>query len=73
MGLVSRLEPTELERAVRLLGEVPDDTVMRLVTLLDGLPDEEVLELVDALSRLSPSSARRATRLMSGVVRTLSR
>jgi DNA-binding transcriptional regulator GbsR (MarR family) len=73
VGLVSRLEPTELERAVRLLGEVPDDTVLRLVTLLDGLPDEEVLELVDALSRLSPSSARRATKLMSGVVRTLSR
>ena len=26
VGLVSRLEPTELERAVRLLGEVPDET-----------------------------------------------
>src|SRR6187397_1557167 len=66
VGLVSRLEPTELERAVRLLGEVPDDTILRLVTLLDGLPDEDVLGLVDALSRLSPTSARRATTLMSG-------
>ncbi len=73
VGLVSRLEPTELERGVRLLGEVPDDTIMRLVTLLDGLPDEDVLGLVDALSRLSPTSARRATTLMSGVVRTLVR
>lgn len=73
VGLVSRLEPTELERAVRLLGEVPDDTVMRLVKLLDGLPDDDVLELVEALSRLSPTSARRATGLMSGVVRTLVR
>jgi len=29
VGLVSRLEPTELERALRLLGEVPDETIMR--------------------------------------------
>jgi DNA-binding transcriptional regulator GbsR (MarR family) len=73
VGLVSRLEPTELERALRLLGEVPDDTIMRLVKLLDGLPDDDVLGLVEALSRLSPTSARRATTLMSGVVRTLVR
>jgi hypothetical protein len=37
------------------------------------LPDEDVLELVDALSRLSPTAARRATKLMSGVVRTVAR
>ena len=73
VGLVSRLEPTELERAVRLLGDVPDDTIMRLVMLLDGLPDEDVLGLVDALSRLSPATARRATGLMSAAVRTLVR
>jgi DNA-binding transcriptional regulator GbsR (MarR family) len=73
VGLVSRLEPTELERALRLLGEVPDDTILRLVRLLDGLPDGDVLGLVEALSRLSPASARRATTLMSGVVRTLAR
>src|SRR3954454_8809024 len=73
VGLVSRLEPTELERAVRLLGEGPDDTVLRLVRLLDGLPDDDVLGLVEALLRLSPTSARRATTLMSGVVRTLVR
>ena len=73
VGLVSRLEPTELERALRLLGEVPDDAILRLVALLDGLPDRDVLDLVEALSRLSPTSARRATTLMSGVVRTLVR
>lgn len=73
VGLMSRLEPRELERAVRLLGEVPDDAVLRLVRLLDGLQDDDVLDLVDALSRLSPTAARRATKLMSGVVRTVSR
>jgi DNA-binding transcriptional regulator GbsR (MarR family) len=73
VGLVPRLEPRELERALRLLGEVDDDTVMRLVRLLAGLPDEDVLDLVSAVSRLSPTAARRATKLMSGVVRTVGR
>jgi DNA-binding transcriptional regulator GbsR (MarR family) len=73
VGLVSRLEPTELARGLRLLGEVPDDTILRLIALLADLPDRDVLELVEALSRLSPKSARRATTLMSGVVRTLVR
>ena len=73
VGLVPRLEPRELERALGLLGRVPDDVVLRLFRLLDGLDDGDVLELVDAVSRLSPGAARRATKLMSGVVRTVSR
>jgi DNA-binding transcriptional regulator GbsR (MarR family) len=73
VGLIPRLQPRELERGMRLLGQVPDETVLRLVHLLGGLPDEDVLELVDALSRLSPTAARRATKLMSGVVRTVAR
>ena len=73
VGLVPRLEPRELERGLRLLGEVDDDTIMRLVRLLDGLPDDDVLDLIGALSRLSPGAARRATKLMSGVIRTVGR
>jgi len=73
VGLVPRLEPRELERGLRLLGEVDDDTVLRLVGLLEGLDDKDVLDLVDALSRLSPGAARRATKLMSGVIRTVGR
>ena len=73
VGLVPRLEPRELERALRLVGEVDDQAIMRLVRLLGGLPDEDVLELVQAVSRLSPTAARRATKLMSGVVRTVGR
>ncbi len=73
VGLVPRLEPRELERALRLLGEVPDDAVLRLVKLLDGLPDDDVLGLVEMLSHLSPTAARRATKLMSGVIRTVGR
>jgi DNA-binding transcriptional regulator GbsR (MarR family) len=73
LGLVPQLEPRELERGLNLLGRIPNDTILRLFDLLGGLPDEDILDLVDALSRLSPTSARRATRLMSGVVRTVAR
>lgn len=73
VGLVPRLEPRELERGLRLLGEIDDEVVLRLVGLLEGLDDKDVLDLVDAMSRLSPKTARRATRLMSGVVRTVVR
>jgi DNA-binding transcriptional regulator GbsR (MarR family) len=73
IGLVPQLEPRELERILLLLDRVPDETVLRLVRLLVALPDEDVLALVTSLSRLSPDAARRATRLMSGVVRTVGR
>jgi DNA-binding transcriptional regulator GbsR (MarR family) len=73
VGLVPRIEPRELERGLRLLGEIEDETVLRLIGLLEGLDDKDVLDLVDALSRLSPSTARKATKLMSGVIRTVVR
>ena len=73
VGLIPQLEPRELERSLQLLGRVPDATILRLFDLLGGLDDDDVLELVEALSRLSPTAARRATKLMSGVVRTVSR
>jgi hypothetical protein len=73
VGLLPQLDPRELERSLNLLGRVPDATILRLFDLLGGLDDDDVLGLVDALSRLSPTAARRATKLMSGVVRTVSR
>ncbi len=73
VGLVPQLDPRQLERALMLLGRIPDSTILRLFDLLGGLPDQDVIDLVEALSRLSPTAARRATKLMSGVVRTVSR
>ncbi len=73
VGLVPQLEPRELERGLQLLGRVPDSTILRLFDLLGGLPDDDVIELVEALSRLSPTAARRATKLMSGVIKTVAR
>jgi len=73
VGLIPQLDPRELERALGLLGRVPDTTVLRLFDLLGALPDDDVIDLLDAVSNLSPKAARRATKLMSGVVRTVSR
>jgi DNA-binding transcriptional regulator GbsR (MarR family) len=73
IGLVPVVEPSELERSLGLLAKVPDDTFLQLVRLLRELPDDDVLSLVNGLSRLSPAAARRATKLMSGVVRTVGR
>ena len=73
VGLVPQIEPRELERSLQLLGQIPDTTILRLFDLLAGLPDQDVIQLVEALSRLSPVAARRATKLMSGVIRTVSR
>ncbi|MGK2850055.1 MAG: GbsR/MarR family transcriptional regulator [Candidatus Limnocylindrales bacterium] len=73
VGLLPQLEPRELQRSLELLGRVPDATILRLFDLLGGLDDGDVMDLVDALSRLSPTAARRATKLMSGVIRTVSR
>jgi DNA-binding transcriptional regulator GbsR (MarR family) len=73
VGLVPKLDPRELERSLELLGHVPDTTILRLFDLLGKLDDGDVLELVETLSRLSPTAARRATKLMSGVIRTVAR
>jgi DNA-binding transcriptional regulator GbsR (MarR family) len=73
IGIVPQLDPRELERALRLIGRVPDATALRLVRLLVAIPDDDVVPLLDAMSRLSPSGARRATKLIAGVVRTVSR
>lgn len=73
IGLVPVVTPDELERLLGLLARLPDETILRLVRLLGELPDDEVVSLVDGLSRLSPTAARRATKLMSGVVRTVAR
>lgn len=73
VGLVPQLDPRELERSLQLLGQIPDATILRLFDLLGGLNDQDVVELVEALSHLSPGAARRATKLMSGVIRTVSR
>ena len=73
IGIVPQLDPRELEHALQLIGRVPDETALRLVRLLVSIPEDDVVPLLDAMSRLSPSGARRATKLIAGVVRTIAR
>lgn len=73
IGIVPQLDPRELEHALQLIGRIPDETALRLVRLLVAIPRDDVVPLLDAMSRLSPSGARRATKLIAGVVRTIGR
>src|SRR4029079_10776671 len=47
VGLITKLEPRELERGMRLLGEISDETILRLVHPLGGLTGDDGLELVE--------------------------
>lgn len=71
IGLVAEVEPSALERTLRLMEAIPDQTVLRLVALLEAVPDDDLLPLVNALSRLSPAAAGRATKLMAGAARVV--
>jgi DNA-binding transcriptional regulator GbsR (MarR family) len=73
IGLVPAVEPVRLQHVLDLLARVSDDTVLRLVELLAELPDDDVLALVNGLGRMKPTTARRATKLMVGVIRTVGR
>jgi DNA-binding transcriptional regulator GbsR (MarR family) len=73
VSLVPRVEPRDLERGLHLLSKVSDDTVLRLFDLLEGLDDDDLIALIDSMSRLSPTSARRAVGLFAGVLKTLRR
>jgi DNA-binding transcriptional regulator GbsR (MarR family) len=73
IGLVPAVDPARLRHVLELLAKVPDDMVLRLVRLLAEVPDDDVLALVNSLSRMRPSTARRATKLMVGVARTVGR
>jgi DNA-binding transcriptional regulator GbsR (MarR family) len=73
VSLVPRLEPRELERGLHLLAKVSDDTVLRLFALLDSLEDDDLIALIDSMGRLSPTAAKRAVGLFSGVLKTLRR
>ncbi len=73
VSLVPQLEPRTLERGLRLLSRVPDETALRLFGLLEAVNDDDVLALLESLSRLSPTNARRALGLFGGALRTLRR
>ena len=76
-GIIPRssIRASPRTRALRLIGRVPDEHwLLRLVRLLVEVPGHgRAAPALQAMSRLSPAGARRATKLIAGVVRTLVR
>lgn len=67
VGDVVGAGPRSIERLFEVLGRVDNETVERLWRLLDMMPPDDVIDGIQALSRLSPKSARR----MLGLTRFL--
>jgi DNA-binding transcriptional regulator GbsR (MarR family) len=59
VGDVVQATPRTVERLFELIGQIDDATVERLWGLLDEMPMDDVVAGVQAVSRLSPKSARR--------------
>ena len=73
VGIIPQLEPRELERSLQLSAASRTRRSCGCSTCSAGSTDDDVIDLVEALSNLSPTAARRATKLMSGVVKTVAR
>jgi len=72
-SLVARVPPADLERAMRVLGEVPDEEALRMLALLAAASDQDLRPLVRVLGRLSPAVASPAARLVVRVLNGLAR
>lgn len=67
LTLIPELEPHELEQVMRIFGQLPDRTVLRLFRLLTTIPEKDATALIGGLSQLSPAALRR----VAGLVRAL--
>ena len=67
VGDVVHASPRSIARLFEVVGQIDDATVERLWKLLDEMPVDDVIDGVQAVSRLSPKSARR----MLGLTRFL--
>lgn len=59
VGVLARAESSEIARGFSVLARIPDESLDRLLRLLASLPEDELATTIDALSRVSPSVARR--------------
>jgi len=67
LTLIPELQPRELEQVMRIFGQLPDRTVLRLFRLLTKIPEKDAMALIGGLSQLSPAALRR----VAGLVRAL--
>lgn len=59
IGVVARADSTQIARGFSVLARLPDESLDRLLRLLGSLPEEELATTIDAVSRVSPTVARR--------------
>jgi DNA-binding transcriptional regulator GbsR (MarR family) len=66
---LSRAETDEIARGFAILAHISDETLDRLLRLLASLPEAELAETLEAVSRTSPTTARRIMRVANRVAR----
>ena len=59
VSMLARAESTELSRGFSVLGRLSDDALDRLLRLVAALPEEELVATIEAISRVSPGTARK--------------
>jgi DNA-binding transcriptional regulator GbsR (MarR family) len=69
VGLVARARPADIGKAFTILQRMPEESLDRLLTLFAELPDEELAQTFDAISRTSPTTARRILSVASRIAR----
>jgi DNA-binding transcriptional regulator GbsR (MarR family) len=69
VGVVARAESAEIARGFAVLARLSDESLDRLLRLLAELPADELATTLDAISRVSPATARRVLQAAGAVAR----
>lgn len=69
VALVARAESTEIARGFAVLARLSDESLDRLLSLFASLPEEELASTIEAVSRVSPKTARRVLAAAGSVAR----
>lgn len=59
VSMIARADTEEIARGFAVLSRLPDESIDRLLRLFGSLPEEDLASTLDAISRVSPSVARR--------------
>jgi DNA-binding transcriptional regulator GbsR (MarR family) len=69
VGVVARAESSEIARGFAVLARIPDESLDRLLRLFAQLPEDELATTLEAISRVSPTIARRVLAAAGRVAR----
>jgi len=69
VGVVARAESSEIARGFAVLARVPDASLDRLLRLFAQLPEDELAATLEAISKVSPTTARRVLQAAGAVAR----